>query len=401
MAKRRGSIFKQVGCNTYTIGYYSNGRRIRKATKSDNFEVAEQQLISCLKKVDEGEAPTIARRRLFVSELWPNLEGHYLRNGRKNCLARRWAHLKPFFGDLLAVNVSYEVIDRYVDKRLKEHASNATVNRELSALKTCFKLALRKQTLRVMPQFPCRLAESKPRSGFVEDADFAKLAANCSGWMRLFLEVAFSLGWRKAEILGLRVGQVDLLERTIRLDPGTTKNGEGREVVMTSAMCMLMAEAIARKTRNDFVFTREDGRHVSNMRSEWQNLCLKAGLGSFVCAKCDLPFAGEKCGECGGTKRCYSGLIVHDLRRSAARQLRKAGVAESTIMAIGGWRTSSVFRRYCIVNNADQRNAMLQLETARAAAEVLRSAEINSHDFSHDLSKNAPLEAMATKGKPI
>jgi integrase len=59
-------------------------------------------------------------------------------------------------------------------------------------------------------------------------------------------------------------------------------------------------------------------------------------------------------------------LIPHDMRRSAAKALRAAGVPESVIMATGGWRTPSMLRRYAIVSSADQRAAVEMLERARA-----------------------------------
>ena len=68
-----------------------------------------------------------------------------------------------------------------------------------------------------------------------------------------------------------------------------------------------------------------------------------------------------------GERPTYRGLIVHDLRRSAARALRTAGVPESVIMAAGGWKTPAMFRRYAIVSSADQRAAVEMLEEARTA----------------------------------
>ena len=43
----------------------------------------------------------------------------------------------------------------------------------------------------------------------------------------------------------------------------------------------------------------------------------------------------------------------HDLRRSAARNLKKTGATEEEIMRIGGWKTPSEFRRYAIVTERD------------------------------------------------
>jgi len=58
------------------------------------------------------------------------------------------------------------------------------------------------------------------------------------------------------------------------------------------------------------------------------------------------------------------GLLFHDLRRTAARNLRRAGIAEGVIMKIGGWRTRSVFERYTIVSQTDIADALKKLESS-------------------------------------
>src|SRR5450755_3223120 len=83
-------------------------------------------------------------------------------------------------------------------------------------------------------------------------------------------------------------------------------------------------------------------------------------VGSDVCGQCDKPVTRRKC-PCGSSKRKYRGLMVHDMRRSGAKALRRAGVPESVIMEIGGWKTESVFRRYAIVSATDRRDAMDKL----------------------------------------
>jgi len=70
------------------------------------------------------------------------------------------------------------------------------------------------------------MARSLARTGFVEDADYARLTANAGElWLRLFLELAYTYGWRKAELLGLRVRQCDLIATSIRLE-AQSKNGQ-------------------------------------------------------------------------------------------------------------------------------------------------------------------------------
>jgi integrase len=80
------------------------------------------------------------------------------------------------------------------------------------------------------------------------------------------------------------------------------------------------------------------------------------------------------------------GLLVHDFRRSAARNLRAAGIAESVVMKIVGWESAEMFRHYGIVNNKDKFAAMELLEKYRT--EQIASTE-NSHSSSHSLHQNA------------
>jgi integrase len=233
-----------------------------------------------------------------------------------------------------------------------------------------FKLGLRctPPKVRVVPYIPL-LRENNVRKGFLEDAEFSRLTAKTSElWMRTFLELAYTYGWRRGELLGLRVRQVNLATAKIRLDAGTTKNSEGREVAMTGKVAELLRQAIVGKGPEEYVLTRtnkKEQRHpVRSFRKAWQKMVIAAGLGGYLCAACSEPWQNKSC-VCGGRKRKYKGLIVHDLRRSAAKELRRAGVPESVIMATGGWKTAAMFRRYAIVSNKDQLAAVAALERKR------------------------------------
>jgi hypothetical protein len=92
-----------------------------------------------------------------------------------------------------------------------------------------------------------------------------------------------------------------------------------------------------------------------------------------ICSDCPRPVSGKKCDACNSDNLRYQGLIFHDLlRRTAARNLRRAGVAEGVIQKIGGWRTRSVFERYAIVSQADIMDAMKMLQSHQ-----------NGHSFGH------------------
>jgi len=59
-------------------------------------------------------------------------------------------------------------------------------------------------------------------------------------------------------------------------------------------------------------------------------------------------------------------LLFHDLRRSAARNMRRAGIDRSVIKRIGGWKTEAMFLRYNIIDERDFVEAARKMEFYRA-----------------------------------
>ncbi|HKF02591.1 MAG TPA: site-specific integrase [Candidatus Sulfotelmatobacter sp.] len=260
---------------------------------------------------------------------------------------------------------------------MDQHASPATINRELAVLKRAFNLAMESTPpkVRTAPYIPM-FEERNVRKGFVPDRDYAKLAAECSKtglWLRAMLSVGYNYGWRSGEILSMLVNQVDLVDRTIRLEVGTTKNGHGRTVTMTQEVYTLLQPCVAGKEPDDPMFTREDGSPVRDFRGAWQGACARSGLGKFVCRNCDQVMTKKKC-KCGSRRRKYVGLLFHDLRRTGVRNLRRLGVAESVAMKISGHKTPSIFKRYDIVEMAD-------LEDAAARLDAKQKCQASSDQF--------------------
>ncbi len=368
-----GSIYRPKGSSVLWIKFFRNGKPHRESSKSDKVKTAEKLLGQRLAEARTGTFVPLKIKKTLIQELADDLIRNYRINGLRSIgdLEARWEkHLKPFFGELRAIEVTSSLVTKYVDLRQEEGAENATINRELAALKRLFTLGRRANKVSNVPWI-AMLREDNRRTGFLESKQHDALAtatAKVGLWLRAMFETAYTFGWRKSELLALKVSQVNLSAGTIRLEPGTTKNREGREVTMTLPLKMLLTQCCHGKKPEDAVFTREDGSRVCDFRKTWTKVCEDAKVPA---------------------------LLFHDLRRSAARNLRNNGVAEGVIMEIGGWKTRSVFERYAIVSQSDIKRAMSQLEAgqqrdnAEAAAQEKSAAPVEK-PFGHDLGIAAP-----------
>jgi len=357
MKQQRGSgcIYKQKTSDVWWLKYYRNGRPLRESSGTTDEVRAGKILTQRIAQVTTGTHPGLEIERVKVDELAEDFLRDYRINGKKSIddVEARWRlHLAPVFSGMKAAYVTSKHLAQYVDQRQQEDAANATINREMAALKRMFSLGHKATPKKVlhMPAFPY-LKENNVRQGFLEDSQFDKLVQGADLWFRTLVECGATIGWRHEELIALRVKQIDLEHRIIRLEPGTTKNDEGREAPMTDTMRQLLTACVEGKGPDEHVFTRPDGSVVCDFRKTWQNACDRAGLPD---------------------------LLFHDLRRTAARNLRRAGLTESMIMKIGGWKTTNVFHRYAIVDRRDMAAAMRQFEQHQRQLAQARAAE-NGH----------------------
>jgi integrase len=319
-ARGTGRLYQQYAGGYFWTRTYHGGKPIERSTKTKNRREAEAILRKHLREAPDDTPREL--RRLDCTALFEDLVTDYDINGRKSLthLELRWRlHLRPEFGDLLAAKVETAHVIAYVAKRLKEGAENATLRRELSILRRMFSLAVENKKLKAdAAPFIKMPKENNTRKGFLSSKDQDALAQACGRvglWMRAIFEVGVTLGWRYREVVDMRVRHVDLSAGTVRLDVGSTKNGQGRECPMMPQVRSLLTQCISGKEPDDAVFSYDDGRPVIDIRKTWRKVCIEAKVPN---------------------------LLFHDLRRTAARNLRNAGIAEEIIMKIGGWQTNSV-----------------------------------------------------------
>jgi integrase len=159
---------------------------------------------------------------------------------------------------------------------------------------------------------------------------------------------AYFTGWREAEIVGLRWNQVDLAHGEVRLDPGTTKNGAGHTLFLEGEL-REMLERLWEKRQGgcEYVFART-GRSVGDFKKAWASACRRAG-----------------CPE----------MLFHDLRRTAVRNMVRAGIPERVAMRITGHKTRAILDRYHIVSAADLREAVWKLAAWNGAVHADATAD--------------------------
>lgn len=175
----------------------------------------------------------------------------------------------------------------------------------------------------------------------------------------------------------MRSGEVRLFE---------SKNGRGRVLKFDDDLLSLMEKRLALRSFDGehgpalsaYVF-HEEGVPVIDFRKSWQTACVAAKVGCWI----------EKEGE----PRRYVGRLFHDLRRSAVRDMVRAGIAPTIARGISGHRSDEIFDRYVIVSGKDMRDALA------ATQRYLREAD-NSREHGQDTDNVSVVGSGSSKGSP-
>jgi integrase len=348
--KGNGSIFQRGA--VFWIKYYRNGKPYRETSGSDKESDARKLLKKRLGEIALGRFVGPDAERVTIRELAVQYLNDYRVNQKKSLdkaerIVKRHdpdgkeidSELMAYFGDWKAHSVGTDRVKAYVAQRLEHGVANATINRELSALKRMYNLGLQSETIHRKPYIPM-LKENNARRGFFEHGEFIAFRNALSEYLKPVVTFAYYTGWRKQEILSLKWSQVDLNGRTVRLDVGTTKNDKGRLIVLDGELLETMQRQWERRKVAEipgqsptllcpYVF-HHNGQPVRDFRKAWANARKTTGL---------------------TTK------ILHDFRRTAVRDAVRAGVPERVAMMESGHKTRSVFNRYNIVCEDDLKEA--------------------------------------------
>lgn len=257
-------------------------------------------------------------------------------------------HLDAFFRGVRVTNITTPRLKEFIQKRLGESASPSTVNRNLGLLRRMIYQARREDPSVFVPHFPV-LDEPEPRQGFLQDDDFLKLLAALPERLRTFVLLLYTTGVRTGEAKKILWEHVDLDAHEIHLPGSITKNGEPRILPLVGA---LVHRLKAERKDSGRVFS------IGVFHKAWWTACVKAGLGTRTPGK-----------ENGGWGT-YKGLIPHDLRRSALRNMRRRGISTTIAKKISGHLTDAVFERYNITSTEDLHDAANKIEAGSRVLDV-------------------------------
>ena len=313
-----GGLYKRG--RVWWIKYYTDRYPVCESTKSRERRSAEEFLKQRLAEVQLGRLPDPKTRTLAVRDLLDTLLADYQLRGRastRQLESRLKKHLIPHLGPLKATDFSHRQVDAYVKHRRQQGAADAAINRELEHVRAAFKLAVENEDLAKAPKIRM-LAEDNVRTGFIEHAEYNALKQALPEFLVPLFVVGYHVGCRLGELLKLRWDQVDLKASQIWLQRGQTKSKIARVLPVYGEMRETLANWLARRNQSfpgcALVFHR-DGAKIVDFRKAWAKACTQAGV----------PW-----------------LHFHDLRRSAVRNMDRAGIPRATIRKIIGHETDAI-----------------------------------------------------------
>jgi integrase len=232
--------------------------------------------------------------------------------------------------------VTAERLRNYVAHRQAEGIAPATINRELAGLRRAFSLAVELGTLVRTPKFP-RLPEHNARQGLFERGDFEAILTHLSDSdVRDFCAWFYWTGMRPGEIRALTWAAFDRETWTLRLHARDAKTGYGRGLALEGELRSIIERRLQARRLDCFLIFHRGGKAMGSFRKTWRRACERAGL---------------------------EAKLLYDLRRTAVRNMVRAGVDPAVAMKISGHRTRSVFDRYNIISDADLCEAVLKTAT--------------------------------------
>jgi integrase len=348
-----GRVYHRTGSKHLWIEYWVDGVQYRESSGSQDRRTAEALLkrrITEKSAHHAGLTTFVGPQNTPITDLLDMLLDDYRIRGRRSLSETRY-HLEAvrrLLGGCTVGEVTTAKLRWYVARRLDEGRANATINRELAALRRAFNLARGDNLVRQLPLFPT-LPERNTRRGFFELEEVDRVVRFLPDYLQDVALFAYHSGWRRGEVTSLQWDMVDRSQRIIVLP--TSKNEQSRVLALEGELWEIIERRHAERGLVPWVFHR-NGQRIRTFRKAWATACEGAGL---------------------------PGRHFHDFRRSTVRNLTRAGVPEKIAMDFTGHKTRSVFDRYDITSPEDLRAATRKVSEYLATVRV-QSRKTGDHE---------------------
>jgi len=347
----QGSIINRPGTDNLYIRYWVNGRQIQEAVGSPNPKDAEDLLALRRGESMQGLRPAQDVKRVKYDDIRDSYIAEHPPTPQDNT---KISYLNGFFAGTRVVDINSDVVRKFIsEKRDKDLLADPTIRRILVTLRSMMNQAKKEGRIRQtdVPYFPLP-ADSNPREGFVEPDQFEKLIVALPENLRPLIKFCYFTGCRIGAAQKITWSMVNKDCTEIELPGRIIKTRKPLTLPLVGPLAEIskMLKKMFRGGPDKLVFD-----HAA-LRGGWCKTCHSLGLGVY-----------------DEETRRYTGLTIHDLRRSAARNLIHAGVDRGTAMSITGHKTEHVFERYNIKTTDDKRVALIRV--GDYAKEQIRAAK--------------------------
>jgi integrase len=354
MARRRpkgtGSIFQRG--RIWFIQYFWHGERRRESSHSEDREKAGQLLHKRLGEIATGRYLGLETDQVTIGALIDLVIEDYKFRKLRSLSVVEWrtkAHFEHL-RELPASKFNASEVRRYVAARRDQGAGDATINRELAIIRRGFTLGKQGDPplVQTVPYIP-KLEEDNVRQGFLEPDQYERLLEELPLRMKALFVCAYHVGTRKGELRKIQWPQVDFDASLINLAARQTKGKFARSLPIYGEMDRWLRRQMETRAPDCPWVFHHQGKPVGAQLRGWNEACERAGL---------------------------PGLLFHDLRRSAVRNMKRAGVQDKIAMQISGHKTRSVFDRYNIIDEADIGDAAKKLDEYLQQRKIERAAKL-------------------------
>jgi integrase len=339
-----GSIITRPKTKNLYLRYYRDGKQVQEATGTTDREEAQRLLNIALGNLAQGTASPVGAKSLTFEDL----RAAYIADKPTRENYHGLKHLDTYFKGLTVKQINErDHVEKFVARRRKENCTDPTIRRNLTPLKKMFRLAVKRKKIAAsdIPYFPS-LADSDPAGGYITPELFAKTlkalptATTTKTYnathekqrkfhdLRPFFTFMYSTGCRVGAAQKITWDMVSADCRVLTLPAEIVKNRTALLLVLDGPMLSPLATELRKRFRR----SGEPVFDSTNYRPEWNKACAASGL---------RGYDEEKRVRLGD-----GGARIHDLRCSGAMNLLRAGVDESTVLKIGGWKTRAMLDRY-------------------------------------------------------